>query len=108
MKESRMGFYCVSFRNATINDVIGTITLPDDKGTYYTYEVIPRAWINTHAGLTEFDLVRDDGVKRYTDTVTLPNGSEYRDGIIEIGKNHVKANWDENTNEFCLTVHMEI
>lgn len=107
MKESkRMGFYCVSFRNAIINDVIGTITIPDEKGTHYTYEVIPREYINSHAGLTRFDLVRDDNVKKYTDLETLPDGTQYHTGVIEVDNCQVSANWDEDTNEFCLTIYI--
>ena len=102
----RLGFYSVSFRNAIINDVIGTITIPNEKGTHYTYEVIPREYINSHAGLTRFDLVRDDNVKKYTNLETLPDGTQYHTGVIEVDNCQVSANWDEDTNEFCLTIYI--
>jgi len=108
-KELRTAFFEVEFYNAVVNKPVGTITLPDEDEVYRVYRVVPRESINTCGGLTGFDLVRDDGVETYTSKKVLPDGDWYHTGIIHVGRNHISAMWDEDTEDdvFRVEVHAE-
>ena len=107
-KITSLGFYVVDFYNATVGSPAGTITLPDEEERYYHYKVIPlEGYINSYCGCAPFELIRDDGAKKYTDIKYNADGDPYHTGVINAGTNQIMATWSEDeTRTFVVTVRM--